>query len=84
MTTGTGIASVPNDQAFRDWTLQYNDMTPAMRGTLRMAKAEILADYRPFWMTFTAMWPGFPKTSAKFSEARSIDRARNAQLRHWA
>lgn len=72
-----------NETMSRSWTLRFNGMTPEMRATLRGAKDEVLGHLPRLLTEFYAHIAEFPETAARFTRPEIVDRARNAQIRHW-
>lgn len=77
-------ASATEQSASREWSLKFNDVTPAMRSRLRAAKPDILKILPDMLDDFYRHIANFPETQSRFSSGTSSDRARNAQLKHWS
>lgn len=78
--TGTSRLQTESDLA---WTLAFNQVDEAMRATLRTEKPRIMAALREVIPGFYAHVAAFPETARMFKDKDSLNRAREAQIRHW-
>lgn len=65
------------------WSLTFNEVDDDLRKVLHAGKAEVMRALEGALGDFYTHMQKFPQTSAAFSSADSMKRARSAQMRHW-